>query len=85
MEAQDLVEMSIKVEQELNINLTIMESMCIVANIELALRHPNNKGPAAFIAKKTAQRLIDEMLEVWPKFRERKDIMKAWGVVFDVN
>ncbi len=85
MEEQEITKMVNQLDEELNINLTMMQSMCIVGHIELALRHPENNGPAAFIAKKTAEHLIYKMLETWPAFRERKDLMEAWQSVFDIN
>ncbi len=84
MEEKEIGQMVKYLDEEMNINLTMMQCMCIVGHIELALRHPENHGPAAFIAKKTAEHLIGKMFETWPEFRERKDLLTAWEKVFDL-
>lgn len=44
-------------KKRLTIELTILQAISIIGNLQLALRHPANNGPSADIAKKFIERL----------------------------
>ncbi|KKN27150.1 hypothetical protein LCGC14_0867680 [marine sediment metagenome] len=69
-------------ENKMVVNLTLLQTIAIIGNIELSLRHPKNKGHSANIARGAAEYLIKELLFSWPEIKEEKDLLKAWEKVF---
>ncbi|KKK86631.1 hypothetical protein LCGC14_2761320 [marine sediment metagenome] len=68
---------------EMDVSLTLLQTISIIGNIELALRHPKNKGHSSNIAKQAAEYLIKEMFLTWPEMYESKELVKAWSTIFD--
>ncbi len=85
MEEQEISELVNISSEKLNINLTMMESLCIVGHIALALKHPESNGPAAILGKMVAQHLIGKMVERWPDSREMRNLIEMWRKRFDIT
>ncbi|MBW8042573.1 MAG: hypothetical protein FVQ85_21620 [Planctomycetes bacterium] len=70
---------------KISIEMNCFEIVTIIGHIELAIRHPLNKGPASTIAKNVAIRLIDEVIENWPIILENSALTEAWENVFEIK
>lgn len=55
----------------------------LIANIQLALRHPNNNGPSAEIAREIALNMTEAICHHVPEARE--SIESGWNPAYDVT
>lgn len=55
----------------------------LIANIQLALRHPDNTGASAAIAKSIAVNMTDAICHHFPEARET--IEQGWHAAYDVT
>lgn len=68
-----------KWKENVPIYIDYLGILIIVANIQLALRHPKNKGPSAKIARNLGWQLAIRLLA---EFDIPKDVVKEWEKEF---
>lgn len=59
----------LKVHPGINLHLQPTTALAIVGNLQLALRHPNNKGPNSKIIRSVIDTLIDGLAQDNPRIR----------------
>jgi hypothetical protein len=74
-----------KAHERINIDISLFELFCIVGNIELALRHPENKGPSSEIMKAIACILAKKIINECPEVLEYDDLTKGWINTFGIT
>jgi hypothetical protein len=60
---------------------TAVHAWAIMTHIQLALRHPKNKGPTAAMAKEIAQKMIEVLAPPGTALREVAD--RGWNPKYD--
>jgi hypothetical protein len=65
----------------LPIMLSPIKAMTIVSQIQLALRHPDNQGPGAALARHIALEITNDLTEVHPDFE--KLLAMGWDPRYD--
>lgn len=69
--------------EEIPVIMTRNDMLCIIGNIILALRHPENKGPSVVytrnIARRMAERLIEDGIILPP------DVKREWKKELEVD
>ena len=87
--AEDPLELKFKKEFEkltrsrsiVNLRLSTLETWVVFSHLQLALRHPKNKGPSADIARKVAYRIQSKIA---PTGALAKVAQRGWSQEYDV-
>lgn len=65
----------------ITINTDCINAMVIIAQLQLAIRHPENTGPSRYITEKFARKLQEAVVSVNPEFSLVLD--RGWQPEYD--
>lgn len=67
----------------LTMQIDVITAMCVIAQIQLAARHPANNGSSRSIAERFARSLQAVVIRVWPEQEQLLEM--GWNPDFDTQ
>lgn len=63
--------------------IRLADLFCVIGNLELALRHPGNKGASSEVVRRIGGQMCAILIEEVPELGEEKELMESWKKSFD--